>query len=194
MNILDANPNKRGLRHPDAYGELASHLDMDDPEEGARRIDFEILRFERAMAFPRNLTRLALLTSGLTIALGLAMLFLPLALGDELKRTALFWLGQPLWTSAVLGSLGSASAWFAFADFGGRPGSEQFFAPRLPTALQKWLTDNGHTSGLRYWSALYWPRAKLCGYRREWFGFTFWRRAPRLHRRDCAFAGIIDLE
>ena len=59
---------------------------------------------------------------------------------------------------------------------------------------QKWLTDNGHTSGLRYWSALYWPRAKLCGYRREWFGFTFWRRAPRLHRRDCAFAGIIDLE
>ena len=85
----------------------------------------------------------------------------------------------PRWVMVLLLGTGLALLWWGFRRL-----ERVTPVPRPPQAIAEWLAGEGKTETFSYWAQCYWPLAKLYAYRRTWFGFTWWRRMPRLRVRD----------
>jgi hypothetical protein len=166
----------------DPYAELASYLNPDDPADGERQIDIEILKYERARAAPRNhwragrwLKLLAVILGAIGIDVYLALWMasdVPAALGPLGTYLALVGRVLTLPASIVLAVGGFLSLWFDTCEWG------TFTPPHLPVRMAAWLKAEGFKKGLSYWSEFRWPSRKRNANCREVLGFVLWRKTP----------------
>lgn len=164
------------------YQDLAAFLDPADPPQGAREIDKEILRYERARCRPWNWARAWTLTGRLmavasTPIVGthiLEWLHIPNTLSQV--AYARWWLNLAQTVPLAVG-VGLLLGGFlsAFNPFDGL----EFTAPALPPRIAAWLAENRpEKPDIAYWAEAYWPPFKEGKYHHELFGFTFWKKAP----------------
>ena len=161
------------------YERLAAYLDGDDIEAGRRAVDRALLDAQRARARASNIDRVILLVPGPLIACSAALwayatfdVFNPIVEQFPI-------LIVPRWVMVLLLGTGLALLWWGFRRL-----ERVTPVPRPPQAIAEWLAGEGKTETFSYWAQCYWPLAKLYAYRRTWFGFTWWRRMPRLRVRD----------
>lgn len=165
--------------HINPYERLAAYLDGDDIEAGRRAVDRALLDAQRARARASNLDRLLLLAPGALISCSIALwAFATFDVFTPIVEKFPF-LIVPRWVMVLLSGTGLALIWWGFHRIARLPP-----APQPPQAIAEWLVAEGKTDTFSYWTECYWPLAKLYAYRRTCFGFTRWRRMPRLRARD----------
>lgn len=170
-------------RPRDPYGDLARHLDTDDPAAGAARIDREILAYERTRAFPENCSMAVqwagrLATGAGAAGLGIHLMIWRLGEIREIGEPLTSYFANisgalPLPTAIALIIVGILCVFFdPFERLAAVP-------PPLPPEMNAWLEANGYHDGLVYWYDLYWSWEKIAAHRRYLLGFKLWSKSMR---------------